>query len=181
MSIDNHISEANLLFKALTFAAYKHRHQFRKGINPAPYINHSIAVADLLVNVGNVSDAETIVAALLHDTVEDTETTLIELESEFGPTVSELVAELSDDKSLPKDQRKRLQVQHAATLSRSARLIKLADKTCNLRDVVGDPPDGWSLQRKQEYFDWAKTVVREMRGTSVELEKAFDAAFSKRP
>ena len=120
-------------------------------------------------------------AALLHDTVEDTETTLLELENEFGRPVSELVAEVSDDKSLQKQERKRLQVDHASTLSRSARLIKLADKTCNLRDVAGDPPDGWSLQRRQEYFDWAKSVVGEMRGTSVELEKAFDAAFSKRP
>jgi guanosine-3',5'-bis(diphosphate) 3'-pyrophosphohydrolase len=181
MNIDKQVSGANLLFKALTFAAYKHRHQFRKGTKPVPYINHPIAVADLLVNVGNVSDAETIVAALLHDTVEDTETTLLEIENEFGPIVSELVAELSDDKSLPKDQRKRLQVEHAATLSRRARLVKLADKTCNLRDVVGDPPDGWSLQRKREYFDWAKSVVDQIRGTNAELQKAFDAAIMKAP
>src|SRR5713101_140726 len=103
MSIDIQVSEANLLFKALTFAAHKHRHQVRKGwTKPVPYINHPIAVADLLVNVRNVSDAETTVAALLHDTVEDTETTLLELENEFGPAISELVAELSDDKGLPK-------------------------------------------------------------------------------
>ncbi len=181
MSIDIQALEANLLFKALTFAAYKHRHQFRKGTKPVPYINHPIAVAGLLVSVGNVRDTETIMAALLHDTVEDTETTLLELENEFGRPVSELVAEVSDDKSLQKQEWKRLQVDHASTLSRSARLIKLADKTCNLRDVAGDPPDGWSLQRKREYFDWAKSVVDQIRRTSVELEKAFDAAFSKRP
>ncbi len=181
MSIDIQALEANLLFKALTFAAYKHRHQFRKGTKPVPYINHPIAVAGLLVSVGNVRDTETIMAALLHDTVEDTETTLLELENEFGRPVSELVAEVSDDKSLQKQERKRLQVKHASTLSCRARLIKLADKTCNLRDVVGDPPDGWSLQRRQEYFDWAKSVVDQIRRTSVELEKAFDAAFSKRP
>jgi guanosine-3',5'-bis(diphosphate) 3'-pyrophosphohydrolase len=120
-------------------------------------------------------------AALLHDTVEDTETTLLELENEFGPAVSKLVAELSDDKSLPKEERKQHQVEHASTLSPRARLIKLADKTCNLRDVVGDPPKGWSLRRKQQYFDWAKRVVDQIRGTSPKLEKAFDAAFSKRP
>jgi guanosine-3',5'-bis(diphosphate) 3'-pyrophosphohydrolase len=106
---------------------------------------------------------------------------LRELADEFGRSISDLVAELSDDKSLPKEQRKRLQVEHAATLSRRARLVKLADKTCNLRDVVGDPPDGWSLQRRQEYFDWAKSVVDQIRQTSVELEQTFDAAFSKRP
>ena len=108
MSIDIQISEAKPLFKASTFVAYKHRHQFRKGTKPVPYINHPIAVAKLLVTVGNVSDPETIVATFFTTRFEDTETTLLELEHEFGPAVPELVAELSDDKSLPKDQRKRL-------------------------------------------------------------------------
>jgi guanosine-3',5'-bis(diphosphate) 3'-pyrophosphohydrolase len=170
-----------LLFKALAFAAHKHRHQTRKGKKPIPYINHPIAVANLLVNVGNVTDTATILAALLHDTVEDTCTSLLELEKEFGATVSKLVAEVSDDKSLPKEERKRLQKEHAPNLSRRARLIKLADKTCNLRDVVGDPPKGWSLQRKREYFDWAKSVVKRIRRTNAALEHAFNAAFSKRP
>lgn len=170
-----------LFFKALSFAAYKHRHQLRKGSKPFPYINHPIAVADLLVRTGNVHDAETIAAALLHDTVEDTETTLEELEAEFGPVISRLVAELSDDKRLPKQERKQRQVEHAPTLSPRARLVKLADKTCNLRDVHQDPPEGWALERKQEYFDWAKSVVDQIRGINAELENAFDEAFAKRP
>ena len=174
-------SETNLLLKALSFAAYKHRYQPRKGVKPIPYINHPIAVADLLVRTGNVGDPESIAAALLHDTVEDTGTTLAELEAEFGPVISQLVAELSDDKSLPKEERKRRQVEHAASLSDRARSIKLCDKISNLRDVVGDPPKGWSLERKQQYFDWAKQVVDKIRGTNVELEKAFDEAFAKRP
>lgn len=177
----NQLPKSNLLFKALTFAAHKHRHQTRKGKTSIPYINHPIAVANLLVNIGNVTDTATILAAILHDTVEDTCTTLRELEKEFGATVSKLVAEVSDDKTLPKEERKRLQKEHASTLSRRARLIKLADKTCNLRDVVGDPPKGWSLQRKREYFDWAKCVVKRIRRTNAALEQAFDAAFSKRP
>ena len=175
------LSESNLLFKALTFAAYKHRYQSRKGSKPIPYINHPIAVADVLVNVGHVGDVETIVAALLHDTVEDTETTLVEIEQEFGAIVAAVVAEVSDDKSLPKKERKRLQAEHAPTLSSRARLVKFADKICNLRDIVDDPPDGWSLQRKQEYFDWAKEVVDKIRDANAELGRAFDAAFSKRP
>ncbi len=175
------LAKSNLLFNALTFAAHKHRHQTRKGEKPIPYINHPIAVANLLVNVGNVTDTATILAAILHDTVEDTPTTLRELEKEFGSTVSKLVAEVSDDKTILSEQRKRLQIEHASTLSRRARLIKLADKTCNLRDVVGDPPKGWSLQRRREYFDWAKSVVEKVRGTNAALEQAFDAAFSKRP
>jgi guanosine-3',5'-bis(diphosphate) 3'-pyrophosphohydrolase len=173
--------ESSLIFKALIFAAYKHRNQHRKGGESIPYINHPIAVAEVLVNVGHVTDSETIMAAILHDTVEDTETTLQELEKEFGSSVSRLVAELSDDKSLPSAERKQSQIQHAPALSYRARLIKLADKTCNLRDIVGDPPKGWSLQRKREYFDWGKKVVDKIRGSNPELEQAFDEAFSYRP
>ena len=173
--------DIELLSKALSFAAHKHRHQVRKGSKPLPYINHPIALADLLIRTGNIHNAETIAAALLHDTVEDTDTTLAELEKEFGPAISELVAEVTDDKSLPKEERKRHQVEHASSLSPRARLVKLADKISNLRDIIEDPPDGWPLERKQQYFDWAKSVVDKIRGTNVELEKAFDTAFASRP
>jgi GTP diphosphokinase / guanosine-3',5'-bis(diphosphate) 3'-diphosphatase len=181
MTKPNQKVDQKLIFRALTFAADKHRHQTRKGSKPIPYVNHPIAVADLLVNVGHVTDTDTIVAALLHDTIEDTETNLRELENEFSSTVAKLVAELSDDKNLTWNERKQHQIKHAPTLSPRARLIKLADKTCNLRDVVSDPPKGWSLQRKQGYFDWAKKVIDKIRGTSVALEKAFDEAFSQKP
>ena len=181
MSDPNQKQDHKLPFRALTFAAYKHRHQRRKGVDSVPYINHPIAVANLLVDVGNVTDTATIAAAILHDTVEDTETTLLELENEFGATIAKLVAELSDNKSLPSEKRKRLQIEHAPSLSPRARLVKLADKICNLRDMIGDPPKGWSLKRKQEYFDWGKSVVDQIRGTNAALEQAFDAAFSKRP
>lgn len=174
-------SDTNLVLKALSFAAYKHRHQRRKGVKAIPYINHPIALADLLVRTANVSDPEIIATALLHDTVEDTCTTNKELRTEFGSVIAKLVAELTDDKSLPSEVRKRRQVEHAPTLSTRARMVKLADKTCNLRDVVQDPPAKWSLKRKQEYFDWAKEVVDKIRGTHTKLEKAFDEAFAKRP
>ena len=173
--------DTNLLLKALSFAAYKHRHQVRKGSEPIPYINHPIALADLLVRTANVSDPEIIAAALLHDTVEDTCTTAEELKAEFGPVISQLVAELTDDKSLPKEERKRRQVEHASSLSPRARIVKLADKVCNLRDIVQDPPAGWPLERKQQYFDWAKSVVDNIRGINVALENAFDEAFTNRP
>ena len=173
--------DTNLLLKALSFAAYKHRHQVRKGSEPIPYINHPIALADLLVRTGKIRDPKTIAAALLHDTVEDTPATLKELKSEFGPVISRLVAEVTDDTSLSRKERKREQAKHAPTLSRRARVLKLADKTCNLRDIVHDPPVGWSLKRKQEYFDSAKCVVDKIRGTNVELETAFDEAFANRP
>ena len=173
--------DPTLLMKALSFAANKHRNQFRKGSVPIPYINHPIAVADLIVRIGKIHDEATIAAALLHDTVEDTETTFDDLEAEFGPEISKLVAELTDNKKLPKEERKRLQIEHAPSLSPRARIVKLADKTCNLRDVAQDPPKGWPLQRKQEYFDWAKSVVDQIRNTNPALENAFAKAYANRP
>src|SRR5688500_11112109 len=133
-------SELALLLKALAFAAHKHRDQRRKDPDASPYINHPIALADVLVNEGGVSDVEVLCAALLHDTVEDTATTHEELVDAFGPRVARIVAEVTDDKTLSKSERKRLQVEHATRLSPEAKLVKLADKICNLRDVAERPP-----------------------------------------
>ena len=127
-------SELTLVLKALEFAAHKHRDQRRKDPAASPYINHPIALANVLVNEGGVTDVEVLAAALLHDTVEDTATTPEELEEQFGARIARIVAEVTDDKALPKAERKRLQVVHAAELSREAKLVKLADKICNLRD-----------------------------------------------
>jgi guanosine-3',5'-bis(diphosphate) 3'-pyrophosphohydrolase len=173
-------SELALLLKALSFAAHKHRDQRRKDAEASPYINHPIALADVLVNEGGVTDAEVLAAALLHDTVEDTATTPEELERTFGPRVAGIVAEVTDDKALPKAERKRLQVEHAASISPEAKLVKLADKICNLRDVALHPPAQWSLERRREYFEWAKSVVDRLRGIHPRLEAAFDAAYEKR-
>jgi len=173
-------SELALLLKALAFAAHKHRDQRRKDRDASPYINHPIALADVLVNEGGVSDVEVLCAALLHDTVEDTATTPEELVDAFGPRVARIVAEVTDDKTLSKADRKRLQVEHAARLSPEAKLVKLADKICNLRDVAERPPANWDLARRREYFDWAKQVVDGMRGAHPRLEAAFDAAYGMR-
>lgn len=173
-------SKASLLLRATAFAAHKHRNQHRKDADAAPYINHPIALAHLLAQAG-VDDPIVLVAALLHDTIEDTETTLAELEAEFGSEVASVVAEVTDDKSLPKAERKRLQVEHAANISYRAKLVKLADKVCNLRDIVSSPPADWSLERKREYFDWARTVVQPMRGVHDLLEDKFDTIFDFRP
>jgi guanosine-3',5'-bis(diphosphate) 3'-pyrophosphohydrolase len=120
-------------------------------------------------------------AALLHDTLEDTETSAAELRAEFGPEIARVVCEVTDDKRLPKKQRKELQVEHAAHISKSAKLVKLADKIANLGDIVASPPSGWSLARKREYFDWAKRVIDRVRGTNARLERRFDALYRKRP
>jgi GTP diphosphokinase / guanosine-3',5'-bis(diphosphate) 3'-diphosphatase len=113
-------------------------------------------------------------AAVLHDTIEDTETTAAELENRFGPRISSIVVEVTDDKSLPKQVRKQLQIEHAANASREAKLVKLADKICNLRDILSAPPAGWPAERKQAYFDWAAQVVANIRGIHPGLEAAFD-------
>ncbi len=170
-----------LIFRALSFAARKHRDQRRKDPEASPYINHPIALAHVLCNEAGVHDVETLCAAILHDTVEDTATSPEELAREFGAVICRIVLEVSDDKRLPGEARKRLQVETAALASQQAKLVKLADKICNLRDIASSPPVGWSLVRRQRYFDWAKAVVDRMRGVHPRLEALFDEAFLLRP
>jgi guanosine-3',5'-bis(diphosphate) 3'-pyrophosphohydrolase len=174
-------SDLTLLLRALAFAADKHRHQRRKDAEASPYINHPIALANVLVEEGGVEDIEVLCAALLHDTIEDTDTTHEELGNAFGSRIAHIVAEVTDDKNLKSEERKRLQIEHAPKLSVEAKLVKLADKTCNLRDIVVRPPAKWDLARRREYFDWAKRVVDGLRGVHPRLEAAFDAAFARRP
>jgi guanosine-3',5'-bis(diphosphate) 3'-pyrophosphohydrolase len=170
-----------LLIRAAAFAAHKHRNQRRKDADASPYINHPIALANVLANEAGISDGTVLAAALLHDTIEDTDTTLAELEAKFGSAIAAVVAEVTDDKLLPKPERKRLQVEQAAHISTPAKLVKFADKICNLRDVASAPPVDWSLDRKREYFDWARAVVDRMAGTHKTLERLFDAAYGGRP
>lgn len=170
-----------LILKATEFAARKHRDQRRKDDSASPYINHPIALASILSVEGSVTDEIVLAAALLHDTIEDTETTDSELVEIFGNEVAKVVLEVTDDKSLPKAERKRLQVEHAAKISYRARLVKLADKIANIRDVADSPPKDWSLERRQEYFDWAKKVVDQLGPVNLPLLKAFKEAYEKRP
>jgi guanosine-3',5'-bis(diphosphate) 3'-pyrophosphohydrolase len=167
------LAHASLL-SALRFAADKHRDHRRKDSDASPYINHPIAVAEVLARIGRVTDLAVLQAAVLHDTIEDTATTEAELEQTFGADVSRLVAEVTDDKSLPKAERKRLQVQHAPHLSRRAKLIKLSDKICNVHDVTHSPPEEWSVDRRREYLDWSRQVVAGCRGVCSDLELYFD-------
>ena len=173
--------EARLLIDALAFAADKHRRQRRKDPEASPYINHPISLARVLSVEGRVRDVKVLAAAVLHDTLEDTETTYEELHERFGQTIAGVVREVTDDKTLSAPDRKRLQIEHAGQLSRRARLVKLADKTCNLRDLITNPPHEWGLQRRRDYFDWAKKVVDRIRGTDKKLEGAFDDAYAGRP
>lgn len=165
----------SLIIAAAHFAADRHRHQRRKDAEASPFINHPLSLSDILVNEGGVSDALVIAAALLHDTVEDTETTLEELHARFGAEVAGIVAEVSDDKSLPKQERKRLQIVHAPHASPRAKLVKLADKIANLRDLAARPPHDWPEARRADYIGWSGKVVDGLRGTNAALEAAFDA------
>jgi GTP diphosphokinase / guanosine-3',5'-bis(diphosphate) 3'-diphosphatase len=169
-----------LILDAAAFAADKHRNQRRKDKGASPYINHPIGLAALLANDGGVSDARVLAAALLHDTIEDTETTAAELEERFGSAIKDIVLEVTDDKSLPKAERKQLQVAHAPHISREAKLVKLADKICNLRDILASPPADWPASRKQQYFEWAHDVVAGLRGTNAALEAIFDDLYRRR-
>jgi guanosine-3',5'-bis(diphosphate) 3'-pyrophosphohydrolase len=173
--------DLKILLKALAFAAHKHKDQRRRDVDASPYINHPISLADILCNEGHVTDIETICSALLHDTIEDTETTAEELEQEFGHTICNIVMDVTDDKSLSKAARKQAQIDHAAFISDKAKLVKLADKISNLRDVCNNAPANWSLQRRQEYFDWARKVIDQVRGTHPRLEALFDEAYQQRP
>ena len=175
------LSDISTLIDALAFAAHKHRDQRRKDAAASPYINHPIALVRVLASEAGVSDLLALRAAALHDTIEDTETSFDELVAHFGREVADVVMEVTDDTSLPKAERKAAQISHAPHLSPAAKLVKLADKICNLRDVADNPPDRWPLARRQEYFDWARHVVDGLRGTHPALERIFDAAHARRP
>lgn len=163
--------------QCIHFAAVKHRNQRRLDKEETPYINHPIGVANILCAEGGISDFEVLQAAILHDTVEDTDTTFEEIKTHFGADVCSIVQEVTDDKTLPKDTRKRLQIEHALTISHQAKLVKLADKIYNLRDLQRCRPKNWTEERCREYFCWAKKVCDNLKGTNEPLERILDEIF----
>lgn len=165
-----------LVSEAYAFAAERHVQQRRKGAKEEPYINHLVEVAALVAAATNGTDPNLTAAAVLHDSVEDTNTTLEELEERFNRDVAGLVAEVTDDKTLLKQSRKDLQVLNTPKKSARAKMIKIADKTSNLRSLVNSPPGNWSSDRKKEYLDWARQVVEGARGVNAWLEDVFDTA-----
>jgi (p)ppGpp synthase/HD superfamily hydrolase len=168
-----------LITHAMEFAAHKHTDIRRKGLRSEPYVNHLTEVARLLADATTGEDPALVAAGLLHDTVEDTDTTFEELDREFGAEIAGLVQEVTDNKKLEKEDRKRLQIETASKKSPRARLIKIADKTSNLRSILTSPPTDWSIQRKREYFDWAAAVVARCRGVNAQLEELFDRAYAE--
>ena len=162
------------ILKAASFAAEKHARQKRKGAAAEPYINHLLEVAQLVSSALPELDANLVMAALLHDTIEDTTVTKEELTQRFGSDVANVVAEVKDDKSLPKQERKRLQVETAPKKSVRAQTIKLADKISNLRSILNSPPVDWDRQRKEKYFEWAKRVVEGFTAPNPVLKAEFE-------
>jgi len=172
------------LLEALRFAADKHRGQRRKDGGTA-YINHPIAVAHKLKHIGGIDDAVVLCSAILHDTLEDTETTKGELAAHFGEEIAQVVWEVTDDLTLKADknrkaERKQMEIDHAPKLSHRAKLVKMADKICNAEDTLKSPPANWSAEERRGYIDWAKQVIDGMRGTNKALEAEFDELFARR-
>ena len=168
------VEDISLILRAFNFAAAKHMSQKRKGGQASPYINHLIDVAKRLWETGRIHDVNTIAVGILHDIIEDTETCIEDLELEFNKEICSLVLEVTDDKSLPEPVRKRMQVEHAGSLSWGARQVKLADKISNIYDVMVSPPIDWSIEKRHEYVNWGEEVVNKLRGTNEYLENYFD-------
>ena len=168
------LSLTETVIKAMWFAAEKHRHQRRKDPARTPYINHPLNVLHILWFEGGVRDEAVLAAGLLHDTVEDTDTSFEELEAVFGSKIRAVVEEVTDDRSKSSSERKQRQILTAPHASKEAKLVKLADKISNLRDISSQPPQGWSDGRRINYFKWAQKVVVGLRGTNPSLESAFD-------
>ena len=166
--------EFDQLMDTIIFAANKHQGQVRKDADHSPYITHPLAVARAIAEIGGVGDTLVYKAAILHDTIEDTDTTEEEIRLRFGEEVLQVVLEVTDDKTLEKMDRKRRQVIHAPNLSYPARIIKLADKIINCLDILQSPPEGWTLQRRRDYIQWGTDVIAQIRGTNEALEAAFD-------
>ena len=175
--IDGNFRAVQAVLKAAHFAAQKHAGQRRKGAAEEPYINHLLEVAELVASALAEPDTNLIIAALLHDTVEDAEVTKEELVERFGGDVADLVMEVTDDKSLPKAERKRLQIVHASQISGRAQVIKLADKISNLRSILASPPADWSVERKRDYFNWAKQVVNGLSAPNPMLKAEFERLY----
>jgi guanosine-3',5'-bis(diphosphate) 3'-pyrophosphohydrolase len=164
--------------KALVFASRKHQLQRRKNDKNLPYINHPIEVAHILAEAG-ITDVKILSTAVLHDTLEDTETTSQELDLEFGQEVRLMVEECSDDKSLGKAERKKAQIEHSLHISNGAKLVKIADKISNNRAVLDSPPLGWNATRITAYFIWSQAVCRNLRGVSEALDNEVKAVFEE--
>ena len=164
------------VLRAADAAARWHVHQRRKGAAGEPYVNHLLEVATLVAEATDGNDPDLVIAALLHDSIEDQEVPRGIIANEFGEGVAKLIEEVTDDKSLDKQERKQLQVINTDKISTRAKILKLADKTSNLRAIAASPPPDWSVKRRLEYVEWARKVANGLAGVSEWLEREFTEA-----
>ncbi|MCK5823733.1 MAG: HD domain-containing protein [Bacteroidales bacterium] len=167
------------IFMAYNYAAQKHKGQVRKGNDKAPYINHPISVVHTLTSTGNVVDNATIIAGILHDVIEDTNTNPNEIAELFSWEIANIVLEISDKKNISSDKRKAMQIFNASKLTHKAKLIRIADKICNVRDIIDFPPRLWNIQRRINYLLWTKKVLDEIKGTHIDLENLYLEVFNE--
>ncbi|MFM7021781.1 MAG: HD domain-containing protein [Flavobacteriales bacterium] len=168
------MSDHNLIFRALNFAALKHASHKRKGSDALPYINHPIKVTSIIAQFVPEASSELIAAAVLHDVVEDSDATINDIKNMFGATIASIVNEVTDDKTLSKAECRKKQIENAPHLSYNAKLIRICDKIANVRDICGeDIPDDWDYKTKIDYLNWAEEVVKAMGKFHDELEFTF--------
>jgi GTP diphosphokinase / guanosine-3',5'-bis(diphosphate) 3'-diphosphatase len=173
------VHDLHAVLEAAHFAAQKHANQKRKGAAGEPYINHLLEVAQLVSAAIPEPDTNLVIAALLHDTVEDAGVTEQDLAQRFGSDVADLVMEVTDDKSLPKAERKRLQIESAPKKSVRAQVIKLADKISNMRSILVSPPAHWDEKRKKQYFEWSRKVIAGLSSPNSVLQAEFDKTYKR--
>ena len=169
-------SPLQAVMDAASTAAHWHAEQRRKGTAGEPYINHLLEVAALVAEATRGNDPNLVIAALLHDAIEDRGITRAAISEKFGEDVASLVQEVSDDKSLPQAVRKRLQVEEAPRKSKRAKILKLADKISNVAAIGRDPPPDWSIERQRQYVQWGREVVAGLRDAAPEFAARFEAA-----
>lgn len=186
--MENSASDLPRLARALHYAAQQHTAQRRKDEELSPYINHPITLLHVLAVEAGITDTDVLCAAVLHDVIEDCAETAEEraqrareIDTLCGAAVLAIVQEVTDDKDLPKAERKRKQIEHALYLSHAAKLVKLADKTANLRDVASSPPSDWPMEQRREYFEWAAAVVNNIGPAHTKLRMLFDQAYAAKP
>jgi guanosine-3',5'-bis(diphosphate) 3'-pyrophosphohydrolase len=163
----------NLVIRAAYFAGEKHRLQRRSDVEQTPYINHPLELAHILTEEGGINCLDTICASLLHDTLEDTDTSSDELKKHFGDVIASIVMEVSNDMTLSSQQRRVYELEKVVSLSHKAKLVKIADKLANIRDVSTMPPMGWTREKKQDYFDFALEIINQIGSVSPRLHQIF--------
>jgi len=164
--------DAEAVLGAAIFATEKHKSQVRSNEKKTPYIIHPIEVADLVMKIGHVYDKDVLITALLHDVMDDTQTTYEQITSLYGTKVSSYLEEMTSKQGLSLKEQKKQQIMQAFRQNPSVAIIKLSDKLSNLKTLATSPPPSWSRDRIDQYFQWAQTVIENLPESNQLLKKA---------